>query len=269
MTAVDSPVTWLLEDGVFDANHDALAEAVRAAGHRVVRVSDERGTPPVEGPAIFHGSLENAARIASVEPWLRPGAFCDVAAFACSAWYPRAAKWLLNDEWSLTTVAALVADPLAVTAERRHDEAFFVRPDSPLKPFAGRVLLASAVSLAALDHGFYYDDVSLPIVVAPVRTVTREWRYVIVDREVVAGSRYEADGRTQLPDDAGGDAWRFAATIAAELAPPEAVYVLDVCESDRGLRLLELNPWSGADLYACDPRSVVDAVSRVVARLAR
>lgn len=268
MTAAESPVTWLLEDGVFEANHDALAAAVRDTGHRVVRVDDERGVPTVEGPAIFHGSLGTAARIASGKPRLSPGAFCDVGAFACSAWYPRAARWLLNDVWRLSSVAALVADAAAVTAGIASDAGVFVRPDSPLKPFAGRVL-RGAVTLAALDHGFYYDDVELPIIVAPVRTVRREWRYVVVDCAVVAGSGYEADGRTQSADAASGDAWQFAATIAAALEPPEPVYVLDVCDSDRGMRLVELNPWSGADLYACEPRAVVDAVSRVVARLAR
>ena len=40
----------------------------------------------------------------------------------------------------------------------------FVRPDSPLEPFAGRVLARDKISLAALDHGFYYDDAYLPVV---------------------------------------------------------------------------------------------------------
>lgn len=54
---------------------------------------------------------------------------------------------------------------------------------------------------------------------------------------------------------------RAAARIAGELEAPEEVYVLDVCEPDGHLRLLELNPFSGADLYACDRREVVAAVS--------
>lgn len=37
--------------------------------------------------------------------------------------------------------------------------------------------------------------------------------------------------------------------------------MLDVCEADGRLRLLELNPFSGADLYACDRREVVATVS--------
>jgi hypothetical protein len=39
------------------------------------------------------------------------------------------------------------------------------------------------------------------------------------------------------------------------------MYVLDVCDCDGALKLLELNPFSGADLYAADPDTVVRAVS--------
>ena len=88
---------------------------------------------------------------------------------------------------------------------------------------------------------------------------------MVVDGAVVAGSAYAADGRRALPDDPGGEAWAFAAQIAADLPAPERVYVLDVCEADGGLALLELNPFSGADLYACDPGAVVDAVAAALA----
>ena len=35
---------------------------------------------------------------------------------------------------------------------------------------------------------------------------------------------------------------------------------MDVCEADAGLRLLELNPFSGADFYARDCGAIVQAV---------
>ena len=144
-------------------------------------------------------------------------------------------------------------------------EAVFVRPDSPLKPFSGRVLRRDQITLAALDHGFYYDDAELPVVVAPVRSVSREWRYVVAMKRVLAGSGYLADGRTAVQDDPGGSPWQFATEVAEGLLPPDAVYVLDVCESDGLLRLVELNPFSGADLYACNGLAIVQRVSSIAA----
>jgi ATP-grasp domain-containing protein len=70
--------------------------------------------------------------------------------------------------------------------------------------------------------------------------------------EVVAGSAYEADGRSSLPADPRGEPWAYASSIAERLEAPQPIYVLDVCEADGGLALLELNPFGGADLYACD-----------------
>ena len=75
--------------------------------------------------------------------------------------------------------------------------------DSPLKPFSGRVVKLQGLSLRQLDHGFYYDDSDLPIVVAPVRTniAPLEWRLVVVQNQVVAGSGYTASTRSEVPLD--------------------------------------------------------------------
>jgi hypothetical protein len=264
------PVTWVLEAEVFPSSHDVMRHAVHAERHEVVAWTDEwwvTGRWPrfADRVAIFHGSLGNAARIRGELPW-SPGAYCETASFHCTAWYPRAQPWLLHREWFSLPAASLVAEVETALKRLGQPESVFVRPDSPLKPFSGRVLKRDAITLKALDHGFYYEDDQLPVLVAPVRAVAREWRYVVVDRQVVAGSAYAADSRSKLPDDPSGAPWRFAARVAAELEPPESVYVMDVCEADGELRLLELNPFSGADLYACNRGDVVKAVSLAASR---
>lgn len=263
--AASKELTWVLEGEVFPHSHEAMRAAVVAAGHEVMAWKDawleeDRWPRLSTDRALFHGSLGSAAQLAARRVWT-PGAYCDAAKFRCSSWYPAAARWLLHTTWIPTTASELVTE-LPRMLERLGDPAsFFVRPDSPLKPFSGRVLQRDAVSLAALDHGFYFDDEHLPVIVAPTRTVGREWRYVVVAGAVVAGSAYQSDGRSALPDEPSGAPWKLAASIASELPPPEDVYVLDLCECDGDLRLLELNPFSGADLYACDRASVVAAVS--------
>ncbi|MCB9693970.1 MAG: ATP-grasp domain-containing protein [Alphaproteobacteria bacterium] len=250
---------WLLED-VFA--HDTLADAARRAGH-VVRAWDDawwtEGLPSLLGPLLFRGSLENADRLARRAVY-SPGAYCHTAAFACSAWYGAVPDVLIQRNARFTTAQSLVHHPPVDLGER-----VFVRPDSPLKPFAGRVVEVRGLTLAALDHGFYYDDEELPVVVAPVRSLGREWRYVVVGGRVVAGSAYDPSTRAALPDTPGGEPWQLAASIASRLPDPDPAYVLDLAEADGELGLLELNPFSGADLYACDR----DVVVREVAAVAR
>jgi hypothetical protein len=106
----------------------------------------------------------------------------------------------LHEKWEVLPASQFVRDSDAVMDRLGAKDSVFVRPDSPLKPFSGRVLERGQVNLAALDHGFYYDDAEISVVIAPVQGVGREWRYVVAGGEVVAGSAYVADGRTAIAD---------------------------------------------------------------------
>ena len=278
--AWDLSVRWLLEDAVFGAGEPPLAAAARRAGHHVQRWQPQWAellavdeAPPMgptgpmehDEPLMFHGSLELAARLAAAPRW-RPGAFCDTARLAHSAWATAVQPHLANPRHRVVTVAQLVADPLRVAGDLAVDGRIFVRPDSPLKPFSGRVVELTGLTAATLDHGFYYDDLELPIVVAPVQALGAEWRVVVAGRHVVTASAYQARGRVALTDPVPAEVTDFAGMLAVELAQagaqPDPLYVLDVVASPRGLRLLELNPLSGADLYACSADAVVAAVAQ-------
>lgn len=259
--------TWVLESDVFPDSHQNLRGAVVSAGHRLVDWSDlwwQDGFPASVGigPTVFHGSLGNAAQIDEKLAW-KPGAFCEVSRFHCSAWYESASPWLLHSKWRLLPANEFVRSARAVCADLGCADKVFVRPDSPLKPFSGRVLEIASISLAALDYGFYFEDESLPIIVAPVRRIGCERRFVVVRSRIVAGSAYDAATRTAKPESPDSRASTFAAEVAANLPAAADVYILDVCESDDAMRLVELNPFGGADLYACNAASVVRAVSEL------
>jgi hypothetical protein len=91
------------------------------------------------------------------------------------------------------------------------------------------VVDADQITLESLDHGFY-------------------------------SANGRAAGHALAP---GSRAWAFASEVAPRLPGLDPLVVVDVCETPDGLRLLELKPFSGADLYACDRTAVVDAVHRV------
>ena len=109
----------------------AFGAAIVAAGHERLVWDDlevlSAGFPrPSHGVVVFHGSLGTAERVRRELPW-RPGAYCRVEAFACSSWYPRAARWLLHRRWSLTTARDLLRDPEGGTrvVHDRHEEGLF------------------------------------------------------------------------------------------------------------------------------------------------
>jgi hypothetical protein len=218
------------------------------AGHRWPDLGSEQ--------VLFHGSLENADRIHRELAWT-PGAFCSTVDFACSAWWPAVSDQLLSDRYLFTTVGALTTNGPPPDFGPR----VFVRPDSCLKPFSGRVLDADRVTLQALDHSFYYDDEDLPVVVAPEVGNGEEFRFVIAGRRVLAGSSYVADGRLEADAlDRDHAAWAYASSLLDRIPAPETVFVLDVCETAQGWRLVELNPFSGADFYGCDREAITSGV---------
>ncbi len=213
---------------------------------------------------VFHGSLGNAARITSELRW-SPGSFCPVQSFHCSSWYESARRWLVHTDWIICPANELVANAPTIAKQLGATDRLFVRPDSPLKPFSGRIVDIATLTLAKLDHGFYYDDDSITIVAAPIQQIGNEWRFVVVNRSVITGSAYDPKTRKPVIVPLDSAAAAFAAKVASELPEPEIVYVLDVCECDDLLRLLEMNPFGGADLYACDAHAIIDSVSAIAA----
>lgn len=259
---------WLLEPDVFGPSPPPLLGAARRAGHGVTLWRDQwwssMALPRIDDDrVVFHGSLGNAARIAALGCW-SPGAWCDAARLRCTAWYPAATRWRLNERYALTTVRALCEQPLAIAGQLGLGlREVFVRPDDALKSFSGRVVALEGLTPARLDHGAYYDDLELPIVIAPVTQVHEEWRFVVVAGEVVASSGYEAPRRQATAATVPAEARALAEEIAGALPPPDAAYVLDVARTSAGLRLVELNPLSGSDLYGCDGDAIVAAVARL------
>lgn len=262
-----SEVTWILESEVFPDTHTPLRAAIKRFEHRLLDWSDDwwsRGLPASipNQQVVFHGSLGNAVRVEDQLGWI-PGSFCPVDRFNCSSWYDMARPWLVHSNWLICPANELVADPVGISASLQSEGQLFVRPDSPLKPFSGRVIETNALTLKALDHGYYYDDETLPVVVAPVQTINDEWRFVVVNQQVIAGSAYDPATRKPKSVALESDAAIFASTVASQMEPPSAVYVLDICRCNEQFRLLELNPFGGADLYACDATAIVEHVSEI------
>lgn len=256
---------WVIETEVFGSGAVGLIAEIERRGERRVRYSDEvpdDRLPPPGAAALFYGSLNAAEERVRGFGW-RPGVIGTMANLECSTYYPHLASLLLNHRYVLTTVEALVARPREVLAPLGAPERVFVRPDSPEKPFSGRVVEVAALSLRALDHGFYYDDASLPVIASPARPVEREWRLVVAGGRVVAGCEYrDREGATPGAPD---EVYALARRVAGLPWQPDPIYVLDICSAEGALHVLELNSFSCSDLYACDADAVVEAAS-VVAR---
>lgn len=259
---------WLIETAVFPDTAPRVVAALDANGTSWSRYEDgirRSALPPDQACVIFWGSLGAAYGERVAARW-KPGAVGDPERFRCSVYLGHLAPLVANRDSVFTTVRRLVDDAPTVLGPLGNPERIFVRPDSPLKPFSGRQVAVPSLSLEALDHGYYYEDEHLPIVVSSIKEIGREWRFVVAHGEVVAGCEYGADRRgrgSDVPDAARSLAVRVARSDW-QAAP---IYIADVGEVGGSLQIMELNPFSGSDLYECDANAVVVAAGRVAVDL--
>ncbi len=232
---------FIIEKNI-NLSNERLAAAARKAGHSVVRW-EEGDKVPIDG-SVFHGSL-NACRF-------MPGVLGSPDNLAVSSWSQYTQNISLNSEIEFKTLGELNTIP-------SHWDRVFVRPNSPMKEFSGRVLDRSELIPAKLGFGLYYDDENLFVAISPAKVVLLEWRFVSVGRQIVASSGYNPTTHLGYDSIPSSEVWDVAEKAAQICKEPTVV--IDVCLTDSGeAKLVEYNLFSGSDLYNCDCDAIVKAL---------
>ena len=136
----------------------------------------------------------------------------------------------------------------------------FVRPDSDSKTFDGGVYDVSG--FVAVTPANRVAPETAVIVASPC-SIEAEWRFFVVDREIVGCSEYRRWGRPSIE----GAVPRVAIDLAAHLASrwsPADVYCLDLASSDDRIGVVEANCFNGSRLYAAVVERVLRAVNGFV-----
>ena len=89
----------------------------------------------------------------------------------------------------------------------------------------------------------------------------------MVENRVAAASQYYVEGERNVLSGCPVEVQAFAEEMLSAIDwRPDPAFVMDICESDGRLFLLELNSFGCAGLYACDLDAVVNAVSELAKR---
>ena len=277
----ETSVRWLFERGVFeDGNPQRLAQVARTKGmataERVfVPVGDRddelRPDKPVpfadDEPVFVYGSMNLMRSLLRERRW-PVLAWYDFPKLRCQSYYAHWGEFLLQQEHAFL--------PLAEVRRRKdwlfhtfgHHGRVFVRPDDNAKSFPGGVVEASGFERWWELANFYRPGPDCLAVVARPQVIHAEWRLVIGRRKVVAASQYRAAGAEVISPACPPEAASFAEAVAnAGEFDPHPVYVMDVCRTADGYRLVEIGSVCCASLYACDPERVVEAVAGAAAAL--
>lgn len=148
------------------------------------------------------------------------------------------------------------------------DRAWFMRPVDDSKAEPGRVrtgaeIVALAQQVCALPEeelppGSLRHDTEL-MLTAPAR-IQKEWRIWVVTDRVVTWSLYKEGTRVVYRHEIDADALAFVQRLVALNPGYAPAYVLDICRSNAGLRMLETNCINAAGFYAGDVLAMAAAI---------
>jgi hypothetical protein len=139
----------------------------------------------------------------------------------------------------------------------------FIRPNSSLKLFAGTVLTQKTWDEKIADiHNAAAEYPDELLGYSEYIDIWAEWRFFIVDGEVVTGSLYKASGRLEMRP-ASADMLLIAQAAAQQWLPLETC-VMDLALTKQGLKVVEFNSVNSAGLYESDPVAFLRAIREAV-----
>jgi hypothetical protein len=151
---------------------------------------------------------------------------------------------------------------------------WFIRPVADSEELAGTVETASEIretarKVMALDVneipiGSLRHD-TLMMLTPPAR-IFKEWRIWIVNGFVVTYSLYKDGMRVTYRHEIDRDALEFAQTLAGLNKGYSPAYVMDICRTEEGLRLLETNCINAAGFYGADLTTLAATIDEMTWR---
>jgi len=256
---------WILQSY---EDTDKLADILERVGlpystHKVVPfVGDLLPEPIIQDPdrVVMFGSysLRHYAR----DHDLKPGVF-ELRPFLYEKpWIP----FLLNGaECKTLTVRELGF--LALDG----DDLWFVRPVEDSKEIAGTVMTSDELTEMArnvnnLLPGEYIQGSLKPdtlMMIGEPHHIQKEWRNWIVEDRLITSSLYKMGGRVLYREEIDQDAREFVEWMIALNPGYAQAYVLDVCRTDEGLKIIETNCMNAAGFYAADLFKLIEAIEDI------
>jgi len=270
-------VTWILEQTKFANDFDStnrIGYLVQELGHKVVTFpyipfggTDYSFIKEVENPCIFYGSyggmknLRNYLEINKCEAC--PSIWYDDYNFSCLSYYEKL-KPLIFQKQHEFLIFGKISKEIDRLCEKWQSDSIFLRPNLNFKSFTGNIISKkdSAIWLKYLKNYNQLEDSELCVAAKP-QSIDGEWRFVVINGEVISGSQYRdgitIDIRKEYPE----EAWQVAEQ-AAKLWQTYPVFIVDICQSKDGFFVLEIGSWNFAGLYRCDLRKIVEEINSLL-----
>lgn len=136
----------------------------------------------------------------------------------------------------------------------KFNEDMFVKPSTDLKVFNGGFIAANTTFsdfLKTQKRMSNIDYSQVNIIFSPIKKVFSEYRFFVVDKTVVSGSRYMVDRVVKPNSFVPDDIWNKAEELSLIYQPAD-IFTLDLCYTDHGIFIVEYNCFNCSGSYDND-----------------
>jgi hypothetical protein len=215
------------------------------------------------GPIIAYGTTTLMRNLDKEKCWF-PGIWYNKETFRPSVWGNKLKSFWLNKDCEFFKLK----DFSKIKDYFKKHKICFMRPDSDLKLFDGGVFdyydFESWYKRLEINiKTKTYKNLSKDTVVllSPKKKIIKEWRYVIVDKEIAAWSMYKENGSlftSSNPLYKNESIHSLALEISKKEWQLSEAYVVDLCEiEDHNIFMIELNTFNASGFYKCDIMSII------------
>ena len=256
-------VKWIIQNNlikpeVLDEFRDAF-QTLNISHEEVKMIPFSTELPSFEPASIniFYGSttlMMNAAN----HPVYKSGVFYDPDLFTTENYLKQWGNNMLNDGGLILRFEDFIQHEVIKQGE------WFIRPDADNKSFAGGVMTAKEIEdwyekILRIDNPDL--NASTLIFAAAPKQISREWRNFIVNGKVVDSSRYVLNGHLNPShEDVPREMIAFTEKCTSEYSP-NAIFVMDIAETNEGFKIIECNCFNGTGFYQHDIKTIVEHVT--------
>lgn len=260
---------WVIERDVYlDGNPEKMAKYLQAKGIKFKWVSWPEDKSSLlykeeEKCSIVYGSISFMRWTFNQKPEWIPCAWYKDAEFCTTKYLSHWLDYSVQKDSGWTTWGGL---------KKQYEQWYrmfdskevFIRPDRNIKMFDGQIVPIDKFEdwyyKELINHRIYDDE--LILVSKPVE-ILREWRAIIVKRQMITCSKYMESGKSEVIQEEPTKVTDFVSDITKHHWQPSDAYVLDLCETKEGIKMVEIGSVNCAGLYGCNIEKFVDALTEL------
>lgn len=279
---LNDKVTWIIDSSIIDYTPSSnLPEIIRNLGHSVILHYVDKNRPSTfnidymldtifidegTGPIIAYGCQNFIKRVKS-EPWY-PGTYPsqwldDMRAILDTRIYmSKIPLDLFFNSNSIFVPISFLITSSAYLFELFKANELFVKDDVAFKQFPAKIVTKDNISeYLEVYKSTQNIDASSFVLVSTKKPIDSEHRFIIVDNKIVSHSTYMLNNEIIIYNEVPQKAIDFVNEILHKINISSDVYALDIAISNDIPKILEINSFSCAGLYACNLEEIVKAVS--------